>query len=819
MSVVPTLQSYLDRITSEYRNQPKFVAYVTALIQPLLDSQALLRSLLEVFDIDTAVGVQLDAVGQWIGRSRFLEQPLSGIYFSFDSTGLGFDQGTWFGPFDAIDGLTSLDDTTYRALLYAKRIMNNWDGSIPQIAEAINALLAGTSPGSILMVVDNQDMSMTVGIAGQVPPAATISLLQGNYVPITPSGVGPNYLITSVNGSPLYGFDTENASISGFDVGAFAGAAGTGPGPVIGFSLVSSTPTTATFSWLAPQTGSGPYTYQLQEQIDAGIGGLWNSVGLPVSVTTTTVSLSPGGHNYAFQVFAINSGGPGAPSAAIDLSTGAPTNLNAAATAQLPALTAAVSGTVQGFQITAAVSLPPLSCHAFSFAGVVGHGSLVFSAVGQISDAAFATASIPPLVAQVVAIQSGIGFGVGGTVSLPPVATKATAALGVGQSIVITPFGSPSQAASFTVTGTMDGMLSVPTLSYIDDAGLATITGTAATETQTTISLTWSPDTDPPLTSIPVAGVTRTQFSFVHPAQAAGTHTLLVTNGSVSTTTSYVVTGSVESIAGTTVMTVGPSINASPTPGSAGSGALITITSGGQVAVNGATIGLTSQVTELYYTGASPGANGAAAHSAYQENASGNWYGPIVAGSGGSQIAGSPITGGGGVLTDGLNLSQTQVNAIASAINANQVGDNVMECFSGTCYVQNLRAGDVIIATSPNVQSSGVMGSLTDQDGNVWSLVAGVSFQGNPPAWWWGAIQLNGAPVYIKPDGSDGYGGYFIALRLLNNGHVYVEEAKQGGWWDLTTAQETPGDFASFTRPVPGGTNGGGPDPGPGPNN
>jgi len=42
---------------------------------------------------------------------------------------------------------------------------------------------------------------------------------------------------------------------------------------------------------------------------------------------------------------------------------------------------------------------------------------------------------------------------------------------------------------------------------------------------------------------------------------------------------------------------------------------------------------------------------------------------------------------------------------------------------------------------------------------------------------------------------------------------VYVEEAKQGGWWDLTAAQENPGDFANFTRPGIGG------DPGPGPNN
>ncbi len=244
MSEIPTLASYLARITSEYRNQPRFVAYVSALVQPLLDSQALLRSLLTTYDLDSAVGVQLDAVGKWIGRSRFLEQPLNGVYFSFDTIGLGFDQGTWFGPFDALDGLTSLDDTTYRALLYAKRIMNNWDGTIPGIASAISALLAGTSPGSTLSVVDNQDMSMTVAISGQVPPAAIIALLQGGYVPVTPSGVGPNYLITSVNLAALFGLPF--------------GAGGSGSGSSGGNGQGSPLPTIYDSSGNPVGGGSGP---------------------------------------------------------------------------------------------------------------------------------------------------------------------------------------------------------------------------------------------------------------------------------------------------------------------------------------------------------------------------------------------------------------------------------------------------------------------------------------------------------------------------------------------------------------------------------
>lgn len=78
----------------------------------------------------------------------------------------------------------------------------------------------------------------------------------------------------------------------------------------------------------------------------------------------------------------------------------------------------------------------------------------------------------------------------------------------------------------------------------------------------------------------------------------------------------------------TSVTTVGPSINASPTPGVAGSGSVLTITAGAQIALNGVTLG-GANVIQLYYIN----------HTAYQENASLNWFGPITASSTGSQVS------------------------------------------------------------------------------------------------------------------------------------------------------------------------------------
>ena len=82
---------------------------------------------------------------------------------------------------------------------------------------------------------------------------------------------------------------------------------------------------------------------------------------------------------------------------------------------------------------------------------------------------------------------------------------------------------------------------------------------------------------------------------------------------------------------------------------------------------------------------------------------------------------------------------------------------------------------------------------MTDRDGNTWTLDADVPCQTNNGDWWWGGLTLNGTDLSSAVGGGATYCGYFIALRLLNDGSVWVEEAKHGGWWSLTAENETPG--------------------------
>ena len=211
---------YTGLITSEHANKPKFVATVTASVQPLADLLDAFNSLPAAFDIDQAVSVQLDIVGQWVGASRNVSTALTGVYFSFDTIGLGFDQGVIWAPGEPLTGLIALPDDIYRLMLKAKIAANQWDGTVPGAYEAWNTLFA--AEGFQILIQDNGDMSMTLALIGAINNPVFQGLFSGGYLDLRPSGVRINgYYFPSAD-APLFGLDVENSAISGFDMAAWA---------------------------------------------------------------------------------------------------------------------------------------------------------------------------------------------------------------------------------------------------------------------------------------------------------------------------------------------------------------------------------------------------------------------------------------------------------------------------------------------------------------------------------------------------------------------------------------------------------------------
>lgn len=214
-----TEEEYKDLITSYLRGMPNYTATVGATVAPLADLQAFFDTLPQAFDLDTAVGVQLDAVGEWVGRSRYVNIPIANVWFSFDTDGLGWDQGVWKGPFDPDVGIYALDDETYRLLLRCKIAANQWDGTVPSAKAALDAFF--NTAGTLTFIEDRQDMSMVFGIAGTLPNAVMLALFANGYVPLKPMGVRAIYKTTSVDGTALFGFDVNNDLVQGWDQGSW----------------------------------------------------------------------------------------------------------------------------------------------------------------------------------------------------------------------------------------------------------------------------------------------------------------------------------------------------------------------------------------------------------------------------------------------------------------------------------------------------------------------------------------------------------------------------------------------------------------------
>jgi len=217
------VQPYLELVTSEHADKPNFNAMLAAVLQPLCDSQSLMSAMPSLYDLDLAVGQQLDTVGEWIGLTRNVLVPLTNVYFAFDTPGVGFDQGTWYNSGEPIDNLVSLPDSAYRTLLYAGAAANSWNGTIPGAYEAWNTLFEDTGIGILIQDLDN--MHMLYALTGPIPDAVTLALFEGGYLDLVPAGVRVDYYLTpTVADAPYFGFGVENSSISGFGIGAWGSA-------------------------------------------------------------------------------------------------------------------------------------------------------------------------------------------------------------------------------------------------------------------------------------------------------------------------------------------------------------------------------------------------------------------------------------------------------------------------------------------------------------------------------------------------------------------------------------------------------------------
>ena len=194
-----TNATYTGLVTSEHADKPNFLASIVTAVQPFVDAANVVATLPSAYDLDLAVGAQLDTVGLWVGVTRYLIEPLPGIFFSWNTVGLGWGQGVWHPPYVPTDGLVALDDPTYRLLLKGRIIANAWDGTIAGAFPALNQIFnSTTTPGTTFYIQDNYDMTMNFVMTGTFPGTLFATIFTTGLLGLKPVGVDVTYVNTSV---------------------------------------------------------------------------------------------------------------------------------------------------------------------------------------------------------------------------------------------------------------------------------------------------------------------------------------------------------------------------------------------------------------------------------------------------------------------------------------------------------------------------------------------------------------------------------------------------------------------------------------------
>jgi hypothetical protein len=241
------LSDYLNLIPAPNNTQPKFMAWVSVLLQGLVDAANVADSLQTLFDLDTAVGDQLDKVGQWIGLTRYITEPLGNLFFSWDIPGLGWDQAQWSSPFaPRTAAIVALDDFHYRTLLKARVAANQWDGTIEGAyaawadlfsSEGIQILIQNVAPKVFppnpLPGANTSDgMHILLSLIGPPIDALTKALFSGGYLNMVPASVKVDaYVTQTVPGRPIFAFDvgptvagdyfSPPVNLGGWDIGCW----------------------------------------------------------------------------------------------------------------------------------------------------------------------------------------------------------------------------------------------------------------------------------------------------------------------------------------------------------------------------------------------------------------------------------------------------------------------------------------------------------------------------------------------------------------------------------------------------------------------
>lgn len=211
-----------DRVTEQFKNKPIFDKYLQLLLSGKVELQNVIKDTMQLRSIDTAVGAQLDTIGEIVGRARGLVTSDIFYYFGFEGSAQGdsFSSltdptvgGQWYS-IDAPVGISRApSDDEYRLILKAK-IIKNRTLARPEDVIAAYKFLFGASQ----VTIDEQaPAEVRIGI-GKILNNVERGLLfdLGGAGQLLPKPAGVSYVYSEFQAGRVFATD------------GFPGAIGTG---------------------------------------------------------------------------------------------------------------------------------------------------------------------------------------------------------------------------------------------------------------------------------------------------------------------------------------------------------------------------------------------------------------------------------------------------------------------------------------------------------------------------------------------------------------------------------------------------------------
>jgi len=211
------ISEYKKLLIIQYANKPKANKHIEAIISKFSEIYDLLNSFDRAFDVDLAIGKQLDIIGKIVGVSRIVPFSVPKKYFGFRDNpsaypmGDKFDDGvvshTFKDKFEIPYATSELDDTDYRFFIKAK-ITKNYakatmiDSNHFSVQNAVDYLFDG-----LAYVTDMRNMVMGVYMDKTFTYNMIQYIKQLDLVP-RPQGVGSVFISYDSRGT--FGFNPHN---------------------------------------------------------------------------------------------------------------------------------------------------------------------------------------------------------------------------------------------------------------------------------------------------------------------------------------------------------------------------------------------------------------------------------------------------------------------------------------------------------------------------------------------------------------------------------------------------------------------------------